>query len=87
MRKGNQAVPSKKRTKRIQRRGRRSGKGERIRRWKPLHIGTRILGTIAIFMVTPTKKVFETTSRDELEEPQEGQKEIEPSSHIFEKSG
>jgi len=39
-------VPGRKRTVKLPRRGRRSGKGESIIRWKPLHIGARILETI-----------------------------------------
>jgi hypothetical protein len=53
-------VPSRKCTKNIPRRGRRSGRRGRIRRWKPLHISARIpttIVTIAILMVTLRKSV------------------------------
>jgi hypothetical protein len=53
-------VPSRKSTKKFPRRGRRSGKGERIRRQQPLHIISRILATIitiAILMGTLRKSV------------------------------
>jgi hypothetical protein len=53
-------VPRKKSTKKLPRRGRKSGKGERIRRQNPLHISARILETIvtiAILMITLRKSV------------------------------
>jgi len=51
-------VPSKKSTRKLPRRGRRSGRGRRIRRQQPLHISARIpttILTIAILMVTLRK--------------------------------
>jgi hypothetical protein len=50
-------VPGRKRTVKLPRRGRRSGKGESIIRWKPLHIGARILETIV------TIEILKGTSR------------------------
>jgi len=44
-------VPRKKRTRKLPRRGRRSGKGERIIIWKPLHIIERIPSTIVIIVI------------------------------------
>jgi hypothetical protein len=44
----------------LPRRGRRSGKGEKIRRQQPLHIGVNIPTTIAIIatlMTTPRKNL------------------------------
>jgi hypothetical protein len=51
-------VRSKKSTRKLLRRGRRSGKGEKIRRKQTLHIRANILATIAIIttlMATPRK--------------------------------
>jgi hypothetical protein len=73
----------------IPRRGRRSGKGEKIRRQQTLHINQNIPTTIAIiatFMDTP-RKISGTTSIVEPEEPQEGWKGKEPSSHRFKQLG
>ena len=60
-------------TRKLLRRGRRSGKGEKIRRHYPLHIGENIPTTIATLMTTLRKNVG-TTYRVEPEEPQEGWK-------------
>jgi hypothetical protein len=57
-RRGIQVVQRKKSTKKLPRRGRRSGKGEEIRRKYPLHISANILETIAIIatlIATPRK--------------------------------
>jgi hypothetical protein len=58
--KGSQTVPSIKSTRKLPRRGRRSGKGERIRIWNPLHINARIpatIVTIAVLMRTLRENV------------------------------
>jgi hypothetical protein len=58
--KGKPSIPSRKSTRKLPRRGRRSGKGERIRRRQPLHISARIpttIVTIEILMVTLRKSV------------------------------
>jgi hypothetical protein len=47
-RKGNQVVPIRNITRKISRRGRRSGNGKKIRRQKPLHINEKIPRTIEI---------------------------------------
>jgi hypothetical protein len=53
-------VRSRKSTRKLPRRGRRSGKGEKIRRQQPLHISAKIPTTIAIIatlMATLRKNV------------------------------